>query len=239
MSPQNAPERRWQAAYGLSASVLANKDDLPVGFAAQIIAYFDHAITRDDEDPRFRQFLALILLNLEDRSAIPVLKKAITSDIDVETRICAVIALSEIGVVEDELSPLVLTLIRDPDPAIRKVGTYAAGRVGGPATLEPLRDRLTDTELDVRWNAALSLARRGDPSGSTLLESMVQRTYVRDSGNLDFEAESAVVRNALIALAQLDITPDEEYLTGLAADDKDAEVRRLANEALLASQAKR
>ncbi len=236
MGPQNAPARRWQAAYGLSALVLAKPDDLPVGFASQIIEYFDHSIDRDDEDPRFRQFLALILLNLRDRQALPVLKKAITSPIDIETRICAVMALSEVGVVGDGLSPLVLELIRDDDPAIRKVGIYAAGRIGGPETLEPLRERLEDNVLDVRWNAALSLARRGDASGSTLLGSMMDRDYVRDNGNLDWDGESRVVRNALIALAQLQVTPNTELLSQLAANDKDPEVRRLANHALQTAQ---
>ena len=200
---------------------------------------FTIAIDRDDEDPRFRQFLALILLNLRDRQSLPVLKKAITSPIDIETRICAVMALSEVGAVDDGLSSLVLELIRDDDPALRKVGIYAAGRVGGPETLEPLRERLEDSVLDVRWNAALSLARRGDPAGTTLLESMVDRNYVRDSGNLDWDGESRVVRNALVALAQLQVTPDTELLSQLADNDKDPEIRRLANQALQTAQSNR
>jgi HEAT repeat protein len=144
--------------------------------------------------------------------------------------------LSEVGSVEDDLSPLVLELIRDEDPAIRKVGIYAAGRIGGPETLEPLRERLEDNVLDVRWNAALSLARRGDPAGVTLLGRMMDRDYVRDSGNLDWDGESTVVRNALIALAQLQVTPDAAALSQLVANDKDPGVRQLANEALQAAK---
>jgi len=232
LRPGNSEARRWQAAYGLSAVVTAKKDELPPGFSRQLIRYFGDCVDgKDRGDPRFMQYLALALLNLRDRDAIPVFRRALRLEDDSSTRIYALMALSEMRSPADSLGGAVAALMDDPDPAIRTMAAYAAGKIGGAAAVGPLRSHLEDTDLDVRWNAALGLARMGDDSGLDLLMRMTDRTYLREVSGLDREGESEVVRNAVIGLGQLN-APIEHLLSRIAREDQDPEVRRAASESL-------
>jgi HEAT repeat protein len=235
MRPGNSETRRWQAAFGLSTAVTAKRDELPEGFTQQVIRYLDDAIDDRRGDPRFRQFLAVVLLNLGDREAIPVLEKALGVEEDVQMRISAMRALSEIATEEDGLSSPIIRMMGDSDAGARKVAAYAAGKIGGPVTIRPLSIALEDPVVDVRWNAALSLARLGDDSGHDQLASMLDREYVREVSNLDWEGESAVVRNAVLGLARLDGGRYSSLLSRVAEEDEDPEVRQLAGDALRVS----
>ncbi len=233
LRPGNSETRRWQAAYALSAVAMEKRDELPPGFSREVIRSFDHAVEGDRAaDPRLRRFLALTLLALGDPEAIPVLERALDLEEDVPTRICALKALSEIGSVEHGLSGSVVRMLEDPDPGMRKVAAYAAGKIGGPAALGALRAVLRDPVVDVRWNGALSLARMGDDSGLDLLARMADRSYVREVSDLDWEGERAVVRNAVIGLAHLGSASHVPLLSRLALEDEDVQVQKLAREAL-------
>jgi HEAT repeat protein len=81
-----------------------------------------------------------------------------------------------------------LARLDDLDPGVRAVAAYSAASVmagvegkgtGTPGWRASLARGLADPEVDVRWNAALGLARLGDPAGADLVWSMLHRDYVR------------------------------------------------------------
>ena len=55
---------------------------------------------------------------------------------------------------------------------------YALGALPGDAQLVTLRTALEDAEPDVRWNAAVALARKGRHEGVPVLRQMLDRQYV-------------------------------------------------------------
>ncbi len=233
LRPGNSEMQRWQAAYGLAMAVRSRRDELSPHVKRQVIRYFAESLEEDAEsDPRFRRFLALTLLALRDPESVSVLRKALDIEDDVTTRIYALKALAEIGPTDDDLSVSILRMLGDSDPAIRKTAAYAAGRIGTPVTIGPLRESLGDPEVDVRWNAALALARMGDKSGLSLLARMLDHSYVRSATNLSMDGESEVVKSAIVAVAELEAVEQAPLLRRLQNEHPDPEVRRLAARAL-------
>jgi HEAT repeats len=56
--------------------------------------------------------------------------------------------------------------------AVRQMAVYALGFFG-PSATAPLRDTLVDNDRFVRFNAAIALARRGDPAPAATLKDML------------------------------------------------------------------
>ena len=60
------------------------------------------------------------------------------------------------------------------EPEVRQMAVYALGFFGGPSATELLRERLqADEDRFVRYNAAVALARRGDPAAAGTLREML------------------------------------------------------------------
>src|SRR3989442_985013 len=117
---------------------------------------------------------------------------------------------------------------RDEDPRVRR---YLA------LSLPPLRALLHDPVEDVAWNAALSLARRGDRSGLPLLHRMLDRTYLDgvqradESGRpraLTEEQKEDAIKNALRSLVLLGDTAALDDIRRLRDDDPNLRVRQEA-----------
>ena len=53
------------------------------------------------------------------------------------------------------------------------MAVYALGFFGGEAAADILRERLNDEDRYVRYNAAIALARRGDPAALGILREML------------------------------------------------------------------
>ena len=62
---------------------------------------------------------------------------------------------------------------------------YALGALPGDAQLATLRTALQDAAPDVRWNAAVALARHGNHEGVPVLRQMLDREYVEQTVKRD------------------------------------------------------
>ena len=131
-----------------------------------------------------------------------------------------------------------LRLIDDPDPGLRMVGAISLQTFPGDETHAALRGLLVESSLELRGNAALSLAQLGHADGRDVLVAMLDpKSYEREhearsekwaKGRLVSESR----RKALAALAKLDELPDDDQLARLAEEDPDAELRELARQLL-------
>src|SRR5437868_9898197 len=131
-----------------------------------------------DDDPRVRRYLALAIGRLDPPlppNAVADLTAAL-DDIDSEARITAIWALGSSGDVA--VVPRLQPLYESSDPGIRKMAVYALGALPGDAQLITLRTALADSAPDVRWNAAVALARHGSHEGVGVLRQMLDRSYV-------------------------------------------------------------
>lgn len=131
-----------------------------------------------------------------------------------------------------------VALLGEEDQGLRLVGVIALQAVPGPETLDVLRGLLLERSLEMRGNAALSLARLGDRSGAAVLTEMLAPEAYRDEHEREARkwAKARLVSEsrckALAALESIDALPPAAELERLAAEDADPEVRQLARSIL-------
>ena len=245
--------RQWPAAYELSQLMDDPKVRSDKGLALALIKTFDE---EKAGDPRVRKYLALAIGRLEPplpAAAIDVLLKSLdlpeapwapdvwsringwTAEMN-EAHISTIWALGASGDpgVVSRLQPLYAS----PDSGIRKIVVYALGALPGEAQLVTLRTALEDSAADVRWNAAVALARKGNGDGAAVLQQMLNRQYVEQTVKRDVRQDSDedpvadVLISGLRAAATLKAESLKPAVTALSRADRSMKVRQAALEAL-------
>ncbi len=247
---------RWQDAMELSNRVAADpalaRDErlLP-----NVVEAFTRA-RREGDDPRIVGYLSRFLAASRTPSARAALEEAL-ADGSPDVRVYVAWALGEVG--DPGSLAALLPRLKDLDAGVRSVAAWAVASLvarAGDVELSPagpaLREALGDTAADVRWNAALGLARLRLPGGEDILWRLLHRDYVRASlreapsgvaalvarGGTDpatqEEREAAVVRNALSGAYRLRDRSMLEGVRRIAAEDADLGVREFALQAVRA-----
>jgi HEAT repeat protein len=228
--------RRWPAAYELSRLMSDPKVRADRTLAPALIKAFEDARS----DSQVRRYLALAIGRLDPplpAEAISELTKAL-EDPDSETRISVIWALGSTGdaAVVPRLIPLYTA--PDADPGIRKMVVYALGALPGTEQLITLRTALHDDTADVRWNAAVALARKGNHEGVPVLKQMLDRAYVEQTVKRDVRQDSDedpiadVIISGLRSAAVLNDDTLKPAVTALSQNDRSLKVRDAAIEAL-------
>jgi hypothetical protein len=227
--------RRWPAAYELSRLMADPAVRADRSLAPALIAAFDDA---QADDPRVRRYLALALGRLDPplpAEAVATLTGAL-DDADDEVRISVIWALGSSG--DPEVVPRLQPLYESGDAGVRKMVVYALGALPGDAQLPTLRAALTDEAPDVRWNAAVALARHGSSEGVPVLRQMLDREYVEQAVKRDVrQYEDAdpvadVLISGLRAAAALKERTLRPSVEDLSQQDRSMRVREAAIEAL-------
>jgi HEAT repeat protein len=228
--------RRWPAAYELSRLMSDPKIRADKALAPSLVKAFEEA--RDDA--QVRRYLALAIGRLDPplpAEAITDLTQAL-DDPDSETRISVIWALGSSGdpAVVARLEPLFTS--QTADAGIRKMVVYALGALPGETQLDTLRTALQDSTADVRWNAAVALARHGNHEGVPVLRQMLDRQYVEQAVKRDVRQDddqdpvADVMIGGLRAAATLKDDNLKPSVTSLSQQDRSMRVREAALEAL-------
>ncbi len=228
-------DRRWPAAYELSRLMADPKVRADRTLAPALVKAFEAA---KDDDPRVKQYLALAIGRLD-----PPLPPEAVADLagtldsaDGETRISAIWALGSSG--DAAVVPKLLPLYGSEDQGIRKMVVYALGALPGDAQLATLRTALQDPTPDVRWNAAIALARKGHHEGVPVLRQMLDRQYVEQTVKREVRQDedrdpiADVMISGLRAAATLKDDALRPSVTTLSQQDRSMKVRQAALEAL-------
>ena len=217
---------RWQAAYQLSQLINAGEARKYPDLADKVVAVYRAS---KDDDPRVRRYLSMVLGNLGDRRATPVLLEAL-ADKDVETRIYAVLAL---GRLRDPASvPPVLKVFEGDERDVRKAAAYALGEIGDPRAVPALAAALSDPAADVRYNAAVALARLGDSRSIGVIREMLDRSRLGRVEGMRDDQKEATMLAAIPALLKIAPGEAKAILTPIAESDPSLQVRSAAKEAL-------
>lgn len=225
--------RRWQAAFELSKVLQARKDPslADPAFADELVRVFAGA---GADDPRVRRYLALALGRLGDKRAVPALVQAADpqgdTPSDPDTQVYAVWALGAIG--DPEAVPTLVKLARGEDAGLRKAAVHALGSFPSEAARAALLVAINDPVEDVRWNAAVALARRRDPAAAPVLLQMVDRRHLATITDLTAEQREEAVLQGVEAAA---VVPDpalRSSLESLRDSDPSMKVRAAARAAL-------
>jgi HEAT repeat protein len=228
--------RRWPAAYELSRLMADPKVRADKSLAPALVKAFQESAG----DQQVRRYLALAIGRLDPplpSEAVAGLTHAL-DDPDSETRISVIWALGSSGdeAVVSKLVPLYTA--QDADAGIRKMVVYALGALPGDVQVTTLRTALQDAVADVRWNAAVALARHGSHEGVVVLKQMLDRQYVEQAVKRDVrmgedqDPVADVMISGLRAAAALKDDTLRSAVTNLSQQDKSLKVRQAAIEAL-------
>jgi HEAT repeat protein len=227
-------DRRWPAAYELSRLMADPKVRADRSLAPALV----QAFVESKGDARVRQYLALAIGRLDPplpADAIAELKKTVDAS-DGEARISAIWALGSSG--DPSVVPTLEPLYQSPDAGVRKMTVYALGALPGDAQLATLRTALEDSMPDVRWNAAVALARKGRHDGVPVLRQMLDRSYVEHAVTREVRQDedrdpiADVMISGLRAAATLKDESLKAAVTSLSQTDRSMKVRQAALEAL-------
>jgi HEAT repeat protein len=229
-------DRRWPAAYELSRLMSDPKVRKDKTLAAGLVKAFQES----KADPDVRRYLALAIGRLDPPlppDALADLTHAL-DDSDGQTRISVIWALGSSGdeAVVPRLTPIYQA--QDSDAGIRKMVVYALGALPGESQIETLRAALTDETPDVRWNAAVALARHGNGEGAGVLHQMLDRAYVERTVKREIRQDddqdpiADVMISGIRAGAAIKDASLKPAIESLSQQDRSMKVRQAAFEAL-------
>jgi len=229
-------DRRWPAAYELSRLMSNPKVRQDKTLAAGLVKAFQES----KGDPDVRRYLALAIGRLDPPlppDALADLTQAL-DDSDSQTRISVIWALGSSG--DEAVVPRLIPLYQaqDADPGVRKMVVYALGALPGDTQVDTLRAALQDETADVRWNAAVALARHGRNEGASVLHQMLDRAYVERTVKREVRQDSDqdpiadVMISGIRAGAALKDASLKPAIEALSQQDRSMKVRQAAFEAL-------
>ena len=220
--------KRWQSAFEL-AKVLNNPDKEPLSasFKDQLSSAYARSI---HDDPLVRSYLAMAMGATQDtifgQSLILGLK-----DESIETRIAAVQALGMI-----QYAPAVdsiNSLIQDADTETERLSaTISLGMIGDRKAIPFLKNLLEDEEANIRWDAAIALAKMGNNSGAYIIEGLLDREYLNKFSQIDPIEKKKVLMVAIKTASILFDKRFEDDLISLSKNDADLKIRDAAIKAL-------
>ena len=218
--------RKFQAAYELSKSIKRGEAKRYPNLVQQVI---DTYRASTDDDPRIRQYLALVLGKIGDRRATPTLQEALREPM-VETRIYALVALGELR--DPAAVPSIIESARDPEKDVRKTALYTLGQSEDPRAIPVLAAALEDREADVRFNAALALARFDDRRAAGPLREMLDRSRLDRVAGMRPDQKDEAVMAAISAYGRVMGREAAPELQALSERDPSMRVRSAAKNAI-------
>ena len=220
--------KRWQGAFELS-KILANPGMVPreERFVNDLISTFEYS--EKERDDRIRIYLALAMGRTKDLRYATILEKTLN---DENEEILAAVIYS-LGLINSPTSLEQLLLMFEHESArVRHQVVVALGNYDGDQVQIILKQALHDPEPNVRWDAAIALAKQKDDSGRRILLDLMDRKYLDSFPNID-----AVEQNQAILAAirvSRNILNDElrQVLTDLMENDLNMKVRQAARNTL-------
>ena len=216
--------KRWQAAFELS-KLLSNPEIVPTdeGFKNKMISIYEHSI---HDNPMVRTYMALAMGRTGQQEYGPTLMNGM-NDKDKGSRLAAIKALGLLA-----YAPAVNGIQEFADEkysnAERLAATIALGNMGDKSLIPILQKLLDDEEPNIRWDAAIALAKLEDSSGVEVIVNLLDRSYFEHFTEVDEEEE---VQAILVAIQVSSQFPSNLFVTNLlklAAFDKNMQIRDLA-----------
>ncbi len=220
----------WQGAFGLANKLVLDESlQGDPAIARRIADTLDHP---NAADPQVRTFLLLALGRVGHESSIPVLLPYL-ADADADVRLKTLWAIGNIGEPAASGSAVdVAEALQDEDAGVRGYAAYVLGTLGNPTVTESLEIALNDPIGQVRWNAAVALARLGSDAGMGELRRMMDRNYVAEGGELNPQQQQDALVAAIQAVTMLNAQDVQDDLMQLRDNDPDPRVRETARAAL-------
>ena len=129
------------------------------------------------------------------------------------------------------MRPLIELLDHDV-PNVRLQAVISLGKINNPESIPSLKQMMEDPEANVRWDAAVALAKQKDNSGQRILLDLMDRNYLDSFPNID---EIEQVQAMMVAIQVAPFIQDLELkrsLEKLRDSDSNLKIREAARIAL-------
>ena len=220
--------KRWQSAFELS-KVLNDPERVPEdpSFKNQMISAYQHSI---NDDPLVRSYLAIAMGVSRDN----FYEDELLVGLDDENRESRLAAIQSIGMVGSSKCTRKLQniVLRSDYQDERLAATMSLGFIGDPKTIPTLVNLLEDNEPNIRWDAAIGLAKMGNESCIPVLANLMDREYLMTFPELNFDKISKVMMIAIEASNNLQSPTFESKLSALAEFEENLKIRNAAIKAL-------
>ena len=220
--------KRWQGAFELS-KILANPGMVPreERFVNDLISTFEYS--EKERDDRIRIYLALAMGRTKDLRYATILEKTLN---DENEEILAAVIYS-LGLINSPTSlEQLLHMFEHESARVRHQVVVALGNYDGDQVQTVLKQALHDPEPNVRWDAAIALAKQKDDSGRRILLDLMDRKYLDSFPNIDaVEQNQAIVAAIRVSRNILD-GELRKVLMDLMENDLSMKVRQAARNTL-------
>ena len=220
----DSTSRRWQAAYELSRMLnQGEKVEFDENLRADLVKTFTEA---KKDDPRVREYLALVLGRMKEKSAVPALSDAVSDESD-DVKIYSLWAL---GNIEDSAGgPAALQALSNSDPEVQRMAVGALSALRYEPAKNALEANLTSSNEGLKYDSAVALARIKDEQAIPILLYMMNLKATGQPG--DEIIQSAKIA-AIEGAQELNNTGLHAQIVALSKNDPDLKVREAALDAL-------
>lgn len=243
---------RWQVAYDLNSRLVRDPEarSNPRLVPEIMRAFNEIQPSQDQDDMRTRTYLVTILGTLRNPAAIAVVAPAM-QDRDGSTQVAAIQAAGALG--DPIVLPELIAFTLGEDAGLKKSAVFALGLFSPKRrkaeSLPALEEGVAKEALaaiysayrspvnDVRWNAALALARWGQAESAETLKTMLDRGFLEKEvkpGDVSIAPGmiDEVMVNAMKGVLELNDASFRPVLEKLRTSDRSIEVRQAAGTAL-------
>ncbi len=219
--------KRWHSAFELSR-ILGNPNLVPQNdrFFQEMISAFKQA---EHDDNRVRHYLALAMGRTGDNRFI----EPLLSELKEETNENIISIIHALGLLKATQAVQYLRpLLTHEDENIRLQTVIALGNITDPSILELLKKALYDTQPNIRWDAAVSLAKMGDNHGRKILLDLLDEHYLTEFPEVDSHERDQARMVAIRAGILLNDSLVNRRIRELAEGDESINIRKTALEVL-------
>ena len=213
--------KRWQSAFEL-AKLLSDPDLIPRSedFRTEMIKAYQYAI---HDNPMVRTYLALAMGRTGDNNYGQALIEGLRDE-DLNSRLASINALGMIQF-QPAITLLKQYLSGSTAQEEKLAAVIALGMIGDKSVITDLQILLSDEEPNLRWDAAVALAKLGDKSGSQVIDNLLDRKYLDNYPSVDeWEKTQAI----LVAIHISNQISDDRFIPNLkylASNDMNMKIR--------------
>ena len=216
--------KRWQSAYELS-NLMRDFDNIPNDqlFNNQLISMYQKSI---HDDPRVRTYLALAMGQTKNDVFCESLYEGL-NDKNLENKIAAINSSGQIEC-QQCISIINDLIINGENNQEKLASVIAAGNMADESSTSLLILALDDEEANIRWDAAVSLAKIGDKAGYHILGNLLTRKYYDSYPEVNINEIDNTILTVLALLSRIEDKSFKKELNILANDEKNIKIREFA-----------
>ena len=220
--------KRWQSAYELS-KILSLNEQIPKEkqFKLNLSSAYQQSI---HDDSKVRTYLALAMGKTGDSFYGEFLIDGLDDKL-IENRLAAIKSLGLIRY-DSANEKLIEVINTSNDDEERLAATISIGQIGSENSTSVLKTLLNDNEPNIRWDAAVALAKMGDKSGCSIIELLLTRKYYTNFKEIDDWEEEQAILVAINVAGNINNDKINKNLEILAKTDKNMKIRDAALQAI-------